>query len=218
MKTLPFAACLTALCALALPAPQPVQAGTGLVRCEGGNGEVIYTDKACAAFGARPVPIPGELLTRLASDRDPATLTDAGGPATTALPAAPGRRSPAAGCARSPRQLARDLHGALALGDVNRVAESYHWIGHTHAQAHPVLARLERLGTRRLQDVQFFDATIGAASFADAGAPASARRDGMAGVMQLELGDDAVHEVVDFEVQRYAGCYFVRFRDHGHRA
>lgn len=218
MKTLPFAACLTALCALVLPAPQPAQAGTGLVRCEGANGEVIYTDKACAAFGARHVPISGELLKRLASDRDPGTLTDLDGPAATSLPAAPGRRSPAAGCARSPRQLARDLHGALALGDINRVAESYHWIGHTHAQAQPVLARLERLGARPLQDVQFFDATIGATSFADASAPASARRDGMAGVMQLELGGDTAHEVVDFDVQRYAGCYFVRFRDRGYRA
>lgn len=218
MKTLPLAACLAALCAIALPAPQPAQAGTGLVRCEGANGEVIYTDKACAAFGARHVPIPGELLTRLASDRDPATLTDLDAPGTTMLPAAPGRRSPASGCARSPRQLARDLHGALALGDVNRVAESYHWVGQTHAQAQPVLARLARLGDRPLQDVEFFNATIGVASFGDANAPATSRANGAAGLLQLEFGHGAAYEVVDFDVQRYAGCYFVRFRDRGFRA
>jgi hypothetical protein len=217
MKTLPLAVCLSALCALALPAPQPAQAGTGLVRCAGANGEVIYTDKACAAFSAKPVPISGELLTRLASDRDPQTLPDlVDGGAGSALPA-PGRRSPADGCARTPGQLARDLHGALALGDLNRVAESYHWVGHTHAQAQPVLARLERLENRPLQDVQFFDVRIGAAALA--GAAASSRRsNGMAGLMQLAIGHGAAYEVVDFEVQRYAGCYFVRFRDGGYRA
>jgi hypothetical protein len=213
MKMLPLAACLTALCVVVLPAPQPAQAGTGVVRCEGTNGEVIYTDKACAAFDARHVPIPSELLTRLASDRDPATLSDLDGPGTLLLPAAPGRRSPASGCARSPRQLARDLHGALALGDVNRVAESYHWVGQTHAQAQPVLARLARL-----QDVEFFNATIGVASLIDANAPAASRADGAAGLLQLEFGQGAAYEVVDFDVQRYAGCYFVRFRDRGYRA
>lgn len=208
---------MTALCALAVPAPQPAHAGTGLVRCEGANGEVIYTDKACAAFGAKHVPIPGGLLTRLASDRDPATLPDlVDGGSGTALPA-PGRRSPADGCARTPAQLARDLHGALALGDVNRVAESYHWVGHTHAQAQPVLARLERLENRPLQDVQFFDVRIGAAALA-ARAPAAASANGMAGLLQLAIGRGAAYEVVDFEVRRYAGCYFVRFRDGGYRA
>lgn len=217
MKTLPLAACLTALCALTLPAPQPAQAGTGLVRCEGTRGEVIYTDKACAAFGAKHVPISGELLTRLASDRDPETLPDlVDGSGGSTLPA-PGRRSPADGCARTPAQLARDLHGAIALGDVNRVAESYHWVGHTHAQAQPVLARLERLERRPLQDVQFFDVRIGAAALG-ASASGSMRTDGMAGLLQLALGHGASHEVVDFEVQRYAGCYFVRFRDRGFRA
>lgn len=216
MKTLPLAACLMALCALALPAPQPAQAGTGLVRCEGVNGEVIYTDKACAAFNAKPVPISGELLTRLASDRDPATLPALVDGSGATLPA-PGRRSPADGCARTPAQLARDLHGAIALGDVNRVAESYHWVGHTHAQAQPVLARLERLEHRPLQDVQFFDVRTGAAAL-DARASTAMRSNGMAGLMQLAIGHGAAYEVVDFEVRRYAGCYFVRFRDSGHRA
>ncbi|WP_189457800.1 hypothetical protein [Cognatilysobacter bugurensis] len=164
------------------------------------------------------MPIPGELLARLATDRDPATLPDLDNPGAMPLPAAPGRRSPAAGCARSPGQLARDLHGALALGDVNRVSESYHWVGHTHAQAQPVLARLERLGSRPVRQVEFFDVTIGPASFVDAQAPALARPDGTAGLLQLEFGQGTAYEVVDFDVQRYAGCYFVRFRDRSHRA
>lgn len=222
MKTLPFVTCMTAVLAATVPAPQPVQASTGIVRCVAPDGQVIYTDRACESFGARTTPMSGELLTRIATDRD----RDVGGDLPDAAlvharsleTASPGRRSPAAGCARSPAQLARDLQGSLALRDLNRLAESYHWVGHTHQQAQPVLLRLDHLNRRPLQDVQFFDVQISPAAFRDADAAMSAPPDGMSGLMRLSFGEGGTHEVVDFEVQRYAGCYFVRFRDGGYRA
>ena len=121
-RKLPVAAfSLTLLAAAMLPVAQPVQAAaTALQRCEGANGEVVYTDKACAAFGAASVPMSGELLTRIAYE-EAKTYEDASlAPADRlAAPAAvaPSRRSAASGCARTPTQLSMDLQGALALGD-----------------------------------------------------------------------------------------------------
>ncbi|WP_386665205.1 hypothetical protein [Lysobacter korlensis] len=200
-----------------VPTSRPAQASGSIVRCEAPGGRVIYTDRACETFGARPSPMSGELLKRIASDRPQSDMPDAALTFARSLDApAPGRRSPTAGCARTPVQLARDLEGSLALRDLNRLAESYHWVGHTHRQAHPVLQRLDRLNRRPLQDVQFFDVQISPAAFREA--TSFRQGDGMSGLLQLSFGEGGAYEVVDFEVQRYAGCYFVRFRDGGHQA
>ncbi|WP_119718884.1 hypothetical protein [Cognatilysobacter tabacisoli] len=212
-RKLPVAAfSLTLLAAAMLPVAQPVQAAaTGLQRCEGANGEVVYTDKACASFGAAAVPMSGELLTRIAYE-EAKTFEDAslapidGRVAPSAV--APARRSAHAGCARTPTQLSMDLQGALALGDVNRVAESYHWVGMGHRQAQQVLARLDDLTRRPVVHAQYFNAQIGGAlAMADASSSAPAA----GGMLQVMFGEGSARRVVDFDVQRYAGCYFVRF-------
>lgn len=210
MRTTLFAAFLATLAAAALPLAPEVRAGTGIQRCQGPDGESIYTDKACAAFDAAPVPMSGELLVRMASEPG---IRDAAGGFAEAMPQAapaPARRSVAAGCARTPTQLAMDLRGAFALGDVNRVAESYHWVGMSHRAAMGVMDRLSQLQRRRLVDTQYFDATIGTlASYADA---ATASTDGAAGILQATFSDDGrIAAITDFEVHRHAGCYFVRF-------
>ena len=209
MKTLSITTCSAALLAALLPAPQGVQAGTAIQRCAAADGTVVYTDRACSTLGAKPVPMSGELLTRIARERSREVGVEA-----VSLGAAPsiegtaGRRSPLAGCAKSPTQLAMDLQGSLALRDVNRLAESYHWVGQSHANAQPLLARLERMSRQPLQDIAFFDAQIGPGGMQLADASGGA---GAAGIMQLMLGGDAGPQVVDLHVERYAGCYFVRF-------
>lgn len=197
------------LLAASLPLTPAVQAGTAIQRCEAADGTVVYTDKACAALGATPRPLPSELLNRIAREQANSApspeYADASAPVTTVTVA---RRSPSAGCARSPTQLAMDLRGSLALRDVNRLAESYHWIGLSHTQSKPIMQRLDRLSSQPLEDVHYFDAQIGPGGMqlADAGAGNAAA----AGVMQLMFGGESRH-AVDFDVQRYAGCYFVRF-------
>jgi len=197
---------------VAAPAPAPAQdAGTGIQRCVGDDGTAIYTDKACTALGATASPMRGELLNRLVHTGG----GGAGGAMTTPdtpLPAAIARRSPASGCARTPTQLAMDLHGAWALGDVNRIAESYHWAGLGADQGRSIMQRLERLAGQTLWDAEFFDARIGSGmmQFADASAPA-ATSNATVGVMQLVFDDGAGSRVQDLQVQRYNGCYFVRF-------
>lgn len=197
---------------VAAPAPAPAQsAGTGIQRCVGDDGTAIYTDKACAALGAAAVPMRGELLNRLVSS------DMAGGALVAGASAAPpqvgiARRSPASGCARTPTQLAMDLHGAWALGDVNRIAESYHWAGLGSDQGRSIMQRLERLAGQTLWNAEFFDARIGSGmmQFADASAPAGTSN-GTVGVMQLVFDDGAGSHVQDLQVHRYNGCYFVRF-------
>jgi hypothetical protein len=170
------AATLAATAALLPGSPMvsEANAATGIQRCEAADGTVVYTDKPCAAFNARATPMSGELMTRVARiQREEATrATAAGGgmpgayaDAAAFLPGsepaaatAPARRSASDGCARTPTQLAMDLRGAFALGDVNRIAESYHWAGMGSSQAAGVMEQLERLAGDPLVDTQFFDA------------------------------------------------------------
>lgn len=212
MSRIPFSISAAAvLAAAAAPCDAPAQSA-GIQRCLAPDGTAIYTDKACAAFGAQAAPMSGELVNRLVYDGgDDSGIAFAGSVAGRSAPAV-ARRSAASGCARSPTQLAMDLHGAWGLGDVNRIAESYHWVGMGSTQARSVMERLDRLSARTLWDTQFFDARIGsgAMQFADASASPAAR-DGSVGIMQLVFDDGTGQRVQDLEVRRYHGCYFVRF-------
>lgn len=208
-KLTPSALAATLLAAMALPGLAPAQsAGSGIQRCEAPDGTAIYTDKACGALGATATPISGELLTRLASDTS--TGGEARGVFGNRRAPAIARRSAASGCARSTTQLSMDLQGAWALGDVNRIAESYHWVGLDTGQARSIMQRLARLSERPLWQAHYFDARIGGGIMQLADASAGTNP-GDAGVMQLVLGEDASRQVQDFEVRRYHGCYFVQF-------
>jgi hypothetical protein len=228
-KPLAAVATMALLSAMAMPLPAPVEAANGIQRCESPDGTLVYTDKGCDAFGAKATPMSGELLTRIANEEAAsARATSMGGtlPGTVdaslpldgaATPGTPiGRRSQASGCARTPTQLQMDLRGSLALGDVNRLAESYHWVGMSSKAGERTLDRLQHLVGRQVVDSQYYDARIGfadASGFADAAtllADASGGN-GDAGMLQLVLGDDGNRSAVDFDVHRYAGCYFVSF-------
>jgi hypothetical protein len=201
------------------PAAAPVHATSAILRCQSVDGSLVYTDKACSAFGARTLPIPAELLTRIARDeaRNAGYIGDTAmhGPAA-GLPIS--RRSARSGCARTPTQLAMDLRGSLALGDVNRVAESYHWVGMSSRQGERTLDRLQGLTGSMVIDSHYFDAQIrmspSLSAMPDAAMLAASDASGIggeAGMLQLVLDDDATRSVIDFDVHKYAGCYFVTF-------
>jgi hypothetical protein len=142
---------------LAAPASPDAMATTGIMKCATPEGIAIYTDHACEP-GAKAVPMPGQLLARIA--RDEARSPDAtDGFDGDTLPV-PRRRSVAAGCARTPTQLERDLRASIALGDVNRVAESYHWVGISTREGERVLDRLQRMAREPVVDTHYFDAAI----------------------------------------------------------
>lgn len=207
MKIPPLATFALTVLAASLPLTPPVQAGTGVQRCQSADGSTVYTDKACAALGATSQPMPSEVLNRIAREAAKTAPSPEYADVASAKAMAVTRRAPSAGCARTPTQLAMDLRGSLALGDINRLAESYHWVGLTHAQSPSIMQRLERLTHQPLQEVHYFDAQIGPGGLqlADAGKGHAA-----AGIMQLMFGGEA-RQVLDFDVERYAGCYFIRF-------
>ncbi len=214
MKTsFPLAAMLVLLVSAA-PAVAPVQATTAIQRCASSDGSMVYTDKACSALGAGNVAMPGALLTRIAHEET--RFADTAGDDTVmpaVAPSSPGRRSPASGCARTPTQLAMDLRGALVLGDVNRVAESYDWRGMSSRQGTQTMDRLQRLIGKPVLDSHYFDAQITMGGEADAGSllASSSGIGGDAGVLQLVLGADASRSAIDLDVHTTMGCYFVRF-------
>lgn len=233
-KPLLAAFALTALLASAPWTPQAL-AGTGIQRCQAPDGATVYTDKACAVFGSRAVPMSGELLTRIVREeaRDEAlagSSVDAGSNpnldfagfvdaqtslASTTSSSAAGRRSASGGCARTPTQLAMDLRGAFVLGDVNRIAESYHWVGMSSKGAVRVMERLDSLARHQINDTQYYDAQISSGDGTGMGALVATASSvgGSGGVLQVTFGDDGrtTTSVTDFDVEHYADCYFVRF-------
>ncbi len=199
----------------ALPAPQPVQASATLQRCATADGGEIFTDEGCATFGAKSLTIPAPMMSRLARTFDKGREADiAHGMASTAVAPAVSRRAAASGCARTPQQLEMDLRGSLALGDVNRIAESYYWTGVNHKDGQRILTRLETVAGQPLREVHYFNAQIIDAAFsgelyADASGP-RVPATGNAGTLQLQLGTSSI-SAVNLSVERYADCYFVRF-------
>ena len=187
MKIPLFAATLVAFFATLLPATLPANAGTSstLQKCRAADGTVGYTDRGCAIFGAGSTLESSELISEVGSDM---VWSEDG--SDTWMRNGIGRRSPAGGCARSPGQLATDLYGALALGDVNRVAESYHFAGMSSAAGRSTMNRLQRLLGHEVIDSQSY----------------------ASGSLQLLLADaNGGASAIDFQVHRYAGCYFVSF-------
>src|SRR4249919_1811359 len=139
---------------VAAPMAVPVQATSAILRCQSRDGTLVYTDKACSAFGAKAAPLSGNLLTRISRDESHFAddEADAAGPLLDVA-----RRDPSAGCARTTTQLAMDLRASLAMGDVNRVAESYHWVGMSTREGEHTIDRLQALTGKPVVDSHYLD-------------------------------------------------------------
>lgn len=218
MNTTSFALALAVAAALTAPATRDVQAASsGVQKCRAADGIAVYTDKPCAQFGAVPAAPSTELELRLANERTQMSLAGMD-PGIDAMPAGAaladaagtpaGRRSLAAGCARSATQLAMDVQASIGLRDVNRLAESFHWVGVTHRQAMPLLQRLERMTNARVVASRVYGGGGMALQFADAsGEPVETG----AGTLLLTLQSDGSTLPMELNVEQYAGCYFARF-------
>lgn len=213
MKTTPFVLALAVAAALTAPAARDAQAAyTGIQKCRAADGTAVYTDKPCTQLDAAPVAMSSELDLRLASERARMPAQDPSLDGAQFAPAAgtqlAGRRSLADGCARSATQLAMDVQASMALGDVNRLAESYQWVGMSNAQALPVMQRLERMAKARVVAARVFAGTSMGLQFADASGEIH-EPDG--GVLMLTMQDDGATRPLELNVEQYAGCYFMRF-------
>lgn len=221
MRSLLSSALLATLVLAVVPSlPQVAHAGAGVLRCQKPDGSTVYTNKACSAFGATSAPIPGDVLHRIEREiRREAALSGIApsGSATNGSRAfAKAERASIGsplnrGCAGSPQQLEVNLQGALAFGDVNRIAETYHWNGMRTREARRIMSRLEQLASRQVVSVEYFDATIGSLGSGLADASASAPDDGEAGMLRALINAGSGTQVVDFSVHRAEGCYLARF-------
>lgn len=218
MKTTSFALALAVAAALTAPAARDVHAAySGIQKCRAADGTTIYTDAPCSEIGAAVAPMSTELDLRLARERTERSLAGlntgldvtAGGTVFADAAGTPtGRRSLAAGCARSATQLAMDVQASIGLHDVNRLAESFHWVGMSHREALPVLQRLERMTQARVAAAQVFGGASTGLQFADASGEAY---ESATGLLQLSLQADGTTQTVELNVEQYAGCYFARF-------
>lgn len=228
----------TLLLLSAVPSIGDVEAGTSVQRCQAADGTTLYTDKPCAQLGANALPVAADLRNRIARSEAREQRTrmangDAPDAATTlatlsAIDARtdqsiPTRRPVSAGCATSPQQLSQDLHASLAMGDVNRVAESYAWMGLDNRQGQQILDRLQGLTRQAVLNVQYYDAPIASASgvamqYDEANGQwietAAAPRPTYSGdgSMQLTLANaQGGQHSLDFKVRSYNGCWFVQY-------
>lgn len=211
MRILPTSLLTATLVLAALPMLAPrVEAKAGVVRCQMSDGSHAYSNKACSAFGAKATPLPAAVLNRIESDqRREAKLNGIEPADASSMPLQTGeRRAVQRGCAGDPRQLAVDLAASVAMRDVNRVAESFDWAGMSHAQAQHVMSRLERLSTQVVRDAEYFDGTLGGqVMLGDAGRA----YDGATGQMQVTIAEGNNESIVDFDVRRDEGCYFLKY-------
>lgn len=220
MRPLLTSALATAILLVVLPTiPRRAEAKTGVIRCQMSDGSSAYTNQACGTLGATSMPLSADVLSRIASEQEhesrrvslqagidaesiPATI----GEVTAGVPS---RRPLARGCATTPEQLAMDFHGSVALGDVNRIAESFDWAGMGNQQAQRIMVRLEQIAHRPVRGTEYFDASIGAGmQFADAGDQPSR---GEAGLLQVTFDAGNGNAIVEFDVRRDKGCYFLRY-------
>ncbi len=205
--------------ALALPAQSTAQvedAASQVLRCRMQDGATLYTNRACSTFDAAPMPLPAEMLGRIARQQhyEARLAVNAASGIFTAEDTSPrnhdeqhapvaARRPVSAGCANTPRQLALDFQSSVAAGDVNRVAESFDWAGMRQAQAHRILTELQRFNGSVVVDADYFSAGddgFGIAPSVEQG-----------GLMQVVLDSDHGRRVADFDVRIDRGCYFLRF-------
>ena len=213
MRRFPLLAAALVVALASVPAPAPVHA-TILQKCQSADGTIGYTDGNCAVFGDDAVAISSRVIDQAPAEPALSTaypMMDARDTGISMMGSAPGRRSPADGCARTPTQLAMDLRASLALGDVNRVAESYDWAGMSNEAGQRTLDRLQQLVDRPVLDSRYLAASYGAAGAMYASS-AGVRSPG-AGTLQLIVGGDdgPGARTIDFDVHQVAGCYFVSF-------
>lgn len=126
---------LPALALLAIAAsPMHARAQSAIHQCTGANGEVLYSDKPCVAFGA--------------ADRTMPHAAPSG--ATMSL----GRQAVRAGCARTPDDLVHEITLAFDTSDPNRLIGVYHWPGLATESGYDIADRLARLTRGQLVDTQ----------------------------------------------------------------
>jgi hypothetical protein len=183
-------------------------AATGIHRCVGPDGRLVFTDRGCEDSGAIEQPAPSA--------------------------AAGNVRIAVRSCARTREELLWGVRSALEARDVNRFAAYYHWPGMATADAYRLMDRLSAFSERPLVDAQL----LSSADLHDSAAPAEpvdapeqtsaeqslgiappaasppapvSHAPDLLRVDQMLSGNNAAAQVTYFRLQPYAGCWWIRY-------
>ena|SRR5690606_10506407 len=183
-------------CAAVIPWSAPADAQ--IRRCVGADGEVIFTDRACADVGGTDRPVP--------SVHSPTY----------------GGKSWARGCSRSLRDLIFEVTAAIDSRDANRLAAVYNWTGMSTRNGYAVLGRLDTIVNRPLVDVSAvlpapqlsMDAgggmtVSGAVDAADYPGATIVRRTPVALRVEQTLANGSTPSRTTFGLRRHMGCWWI---------
>jgi hypothetical protein len=167
-------------------------------RCTAPDGQVIFTDRACADVGGTDRPAPAV--------HSPVY----------------GGKAYARGCSRSLRDLIFEVTAAIDSRDVNRLAGVYNWTGMSNRSGYAVLGRLDAIANRPLVDVSAIlpapqlsvdaggDMTVSGAVDARAYPGATVvRRSPVALRVEQTLANGSTPSRTVFGLRRHMGCWWV---------
>lgn len=173
-------------------------------RCERADGSVVFTDRRCADEESEQAP--------------PKTATQ-----TAGLAAGPRTRlAVAPSCSRSPDELVYGVRTAIDMRDTNQLAEHYHWVDISDAQAEQLMDRLERIVNSPLMDIQLVypdeaeRPLAGQDEDVDYGAdviPEVRRRRAPYALKLLQFRSDAGSQTQStlFRLRRHFDCWWMQF-------
>lgn len=189
--------CLLAL-ACATGCLWSARADAQIKRCIAPDGQVIFTDRACADVGGTDRPSP-----------------------PVHSPVYGGKRW-ARGCSRSLRDLVFEVTAAIDSRDVNRLAAVYNWTGMSSRNGYAVLGRLETIAERPLLDVSAVmpaprlsvDAaggmTVSGALDAQDYPGATVVHEGPVGLrVEQTLSNGSTPSRTTFGLRRHMGCWWI---------
>jgi hypothetical protein len=185
----------------------------GLRRCVDASGASVFTDRACDSIAATDAPpeqpAPAHADARIISVRS---------------------------CARSKSDLLDGVRNALAVHDVNRLADYYHWTGMDGTEGYRLMDRLETFAKRPFVDAQLVssraprmmqdpDDSPGLLSRPFLAAPfnpafsdalsepsvAPTRPADLLRVDQMRSDKDAASQVTWFRLRSNAGCWWMQY-------
>lgn len=173
-------------------------------RCERADGSVVFTDRRCADEETEQAP--------------PKTSTQAADPATgprTRLAVAPS-------CSRSPDDLVYGVRTAIDMRDTNQLAEHYHWVGVSDAQAEQLMDRLERIVNSPLMDIQLLypdqaerplPGEEGNVAYDDGEVPEITRQRAPYALRLLQFRSDASSQTQSsvLRLRRHFDCWWMQF-------
>jgi hypothetical protein len=173
-------------------------------RCERADGSVVFTDRRCADEETEQAP-------------SKASTQSAGAPGGPRI-----YMAVAPSCSRTPEDLAYGVRSAIDMRDTNQLAEYYHWVDASDAQAEQLMDRLERIVNSPLMDIQLIYPDEPEPALADQGddmdygtdvVPEITRQRAPYAIKLVQFRSDTSSQAQStvFRLRRHFDCWWMQF-------